>query len=109
MPRDIPLLLGGNVPKGYSASKSHAIAQRAKVGYCPCFTVATRVVIPATSVSGKFRTLYSQGVEFWQQRGPWGARRLAAGACRTMHGRVSHSWHWASRNLSIKTPAACIH
>ena len=37
--------LGGAVSKGCDAAKSN-LAQKAKVGYCPCCTKATQIAIP---------------------------------------------------------------
>ena len=53
--------LVGATPRAHSLSKQN-LAHRARVGYCPNCTRATRVGLPATYALGEYSTLEAEGV-----------------------------------------------
>ena len=93
------LLLDGNVSKGRRAAKTRNLTQKAKIGYCPCCAMATRVAVPLNYPRGDFCKLKEQGVELWAT-GCLRALRKSAAPAR----RESRDLDWAATNSLMSTP-----
>ena len=95
--------LGGTTSRGHSGTKA-GLAQRAKVGYCPCFTRATHVAIPPSYKLGEFANDKARGPELWKSAGPSAARRIAAYSYLRKYGALPKTWDWAVPSLLVATP-----
>ena len=66
-------------PKGHEALKT-ALAQRAKVGICPCCALATHVLVPSTYSAGRYDRKKANSTSLRQRFGPMATRNYAAAA-----------------------------
>ena len=56
-------LVNGNVSEGHAAPESRALAQRAKVGNCPCCSISTCADAPVSYTWRGFPAQKAQGVD----------------------------------------------
>ena len=94
----LPIRFVGTASRTRTAPRQDA-AQRAKAGYCPCCTQATRVAIPPLYAMGDFDSLKSRGVDLWEAYGSRAPRRLSAGGDARSYGQLSENWDWAAKYL----------
>ena len=101
--QSILIRIEGFCSKGHEALKND-LAQRAKVGICPCCAVATHVLVPPTYAAGRPDRKKSNSISLWQRFGPMATRNYAAAAYYNVNGDLPPSWDWlASRHL-VKLP-----
>ena len=74
-----PLLahLKGATSQGRGAAGAE-LAQKAKFGYCPGCTGASRAAVPPTYELGEFAKIKARGLGLRKDAGLWAARRYAA-------------------------------
>ena len=101
--RSILLRAEGWCGKGSEASRP-ALAQRAKVGICPCCAAITHALIPATYAAGAPGRRKKNAARLWQKRGPFGSRSYAAGKYSNEYGSIPPSWDWIARGHRLHLP-----
>ena len=103
--KSILLRIEGYCSKGHDAGREF-LAQRAKVGLCPCCAVATHVLVPPVYlVGGPDRKKYNS-TTFWPRHGPLARRGYTAAVCFNANGELPVSWDWvaAKRILALPYP-----
>ena len=91
--------------KGHESSTKE-LAQKAKVGLCPCCARATHVLVPPTYPVGKPDRKKRNLISLWQQSGPFATRSYSAAMYVNANGTLPDTWDWvASKHLlSIPSP-----
>ena len=89
--------------RAHTASRQD-IAQRAKVGYCPCCAQATHVSAPPSRALGEFIWLKSRGLASGKAHGPWPPRPPAACHFARSNGQLSKTKGWAAQALYSSVP-----
>ena len=76
--QSIFLRVVGDCSKGSESAEIGGLPQRAKCGFRPCCSRATRALIPATYEAGNFGRRKANAVRLWQLFGPMASRTYAA-------------------------------
>jgi len=105
--KEILVRIVGSCSKGHMAVKRE-VTQRAKVGYCPCCTVATHILIPPSYAVGRFDQNKYRGLRLWQSKGPWASRSLAAALYANNYGGLSPTWDWVAESFKWNLPSALL-
>ena len=95
-----PLRSVGTTSRAHSGPRTD-IAQRAKVGSCPCCVRVTNAAIPPAYALGEFSWLKLRGLALRKAHGPWFPRRLAACQRARNYKRLSKTWDWVPQRLNI--------
>ena len=99
------LRIEGYCTKGHEAS-SKEIAQKAKVGLCPCCARATHVLVPPAYPVGRPDRKKRNQISLWQRYGPFGARNYAAALYVNANGTLPDSWDWVASKHVLTIPSA---
>ena len=100
--------LVGPASEGHEAMDQ--LAQKAKVGVCPCCVKATHIAEPPSSKLGAYGELENSGMRISADDGPWAGRRLAA-VQRVLDSNgspLSLERVWAAHALECVPPSALI-
>ena len=91
--------------KGHESS-TRELAQKAKVGLCPCCARATHVLVPPTYPVGKPDRKKRNLISLWQQFGPFATRNYSAAMYVNSNGTLPDTWDWIATKhlLSIPSP-----
>ena len=93
------LRIEGYCTWGHDSSPKE-LAQRAKVGLCPCCARATHVLVPPAYPVGKSDRKKQNSISLWQSYGPFATRNYSAAMYVNANGILPDSWDWvASRHL----------
>ena len=101
--QSILIRVEGVCSKGHEALKTE-LAQRAKVGICPCCAVATHVLVPPTYAAGRSDRKKSISTSLWQRFGPMATRNYAAAAYYNANGDLASSRGWLASKHLVKLP-----
>ena len=96
--------------KGRDAPE-HTLAQRGKVGQCPCCVISTHVAVPGPLRLEPYDHLKLTGIRLWAEGGPWAPRRLAAiYYVLRFNDRMPlpPRWDWAASSLEFTPPNALV-
>ena len=99
------LRIEGYCTKGHEASNKE-IAQRAKVGLCPCCARATHVLVPPAYPVGRPDRKKRNQISLWQRFGPFGTRNYAAALYINANGTLPDSWDWVASKHVLTIPSA---
>ena len=99
------LRIEGYCTKGHEASNKD-IAQRAKVGLCPCCARATHVFVPPAYPIGRPDRKKRNQIYLWQRFGPFGTRNYAAALYINANGTLPDSWDWVASKHVLTIPSA---
>ena len=99
------LRIEGYCTKGHEASNKE-IAQKAKVGLCPCCARATHVLVPPAYPVGRPDRKKRNQIYLWQRFGPFGARNYAAALYINANGTLPDSWDWVASKHVLTIPSA---
>ena len=93
--------------EGYSTRghDSKELAQKAKVGVCPCCARATHVLIPPTYSVGKSDRKKQNSILLWQRHGPYATRNYAAALYANANGILPDSWDWIASKHILRLPS----
>ena len=80
------------------------VAQKGKVGYCPCCTMVSHIAVPATFVMGDYHYHKAVVMYLWQCYGPWGPRRYSALQYVKENQYLPKNWDWAASTLTVDFP-----
>ena len=104
--QSILLRVAGACRKGSESAKSVSLPQRAKCGYCPCCSRATRALIPFTYEAGNFGRRKANAVRLWQLFGPMASRAFAAALYFASFGYIPAGWDWIKTRHEVLLPPA---
>ena len=93
----------GFCSKGHEALKND-LAQRAKVGLCPCCAVATHVLVPPIYNAGRPDREKLNSTSLWQRFGPFATRNYAAATYYNANGALPDTWDWLASKHLVKLP-----
>ena len=98
------LRVEGYCSKGYESS-STALAQKAKVGLCPCCARATHVLVPPVYPIGKPDRKKRNAIALWQQYGPFATRNFSAAMYVNTNGTLPDTWDWVASKHLLTLPS----
>ena len=98
------LRVEGYCTKGHESSTKE-LAQRAKVGLCPCCARATHVLVPPAYPVGKPDRKKRNAISLWQQHGPFATRNYAAAMYVNTNGTLPDSWDWVVSKHLLTLPS----
>ena len=92
--------------EGYSTRghDSKELAQKAKVGLCPCCAQATHVLVPPAYSVGKSERKKQNSILLWQRHGPFATRNYAAALYANANGILPDSWDWIASKHLLRLP-----
>ena len=105
--RSVQIRPMGQASRGYSGTK-RGLAQRAKVGYCPCCSAVTHVTGSPSPVPGSLEAPETQGMQLRKKFGPLGGRDFGARRSNMLKRemikdqRTSAYWHRGRGNDTVK-------
>ena len=99
------LRIEGYCTKGHESSTKE-LAQKAKVGLCPCCARATHVLVPPVYPVGTPDRKKRNQVFLWQKHGPFGTRNFAAALYVNANGTLPDSWDWVASKHVLTIPSA---
>ena len=99
------LRIEGYCTKGHEAPTKE-IAQKAKVGLCPCCARATHVLVPPAYPVGTPDRKKRNQIALWQRFGPFGTRNYAAALFVNANGTLPDSWDWVASKHVLTIPSA---
>ena len=99
------LRIEGYSTRGHSSS-SQELAQKAKVGLCPCCARATHVLVPPAYLVGKSDRKKQNSISLWQSFGPFATRNYAAALYANANGILPDSWDWIAKKHLLRLPPA---
>ena len=99
------LRIEGYCTKGHE-SPTRELAQKAKVGLCPCCARATHVLVPPAYPVGTPDRKKRNQISLWQRFGPFGTRNYAAALFVNANGTLPDSWDWVASKHVLTIPSA---
>ena len=98
------LRIQGYCTKGHESSTKE-LAQKAKVGLCPCCARATHVLVPPAYPVGKPGRKKRNSISLWQQYGPFATRNYSAAMYVNSNGTLPDSWDWVASKHLLTLPS----
>ena len=98
------LRIEGYCSKGHESS-SKELAQKAKVGLCPCCARATHVLVPPVYPVGKPDRKKRNAISLWQQFGPFATRNYSAAMYMNTNGTLPDTWDWVATKHLLALPS----
>ena len=98
------LRVEGFCSKGHESS-SRELAQKAKVGLCPCCARATHVLVPPVYPIGKPDRKKRNAISLWQQYGPFATRNYSAAMYMNTNGTLPDTWDWVASKHLLTLPS----
>ena len=99
------LRIEGYCTKGHEATTKE-LAQKAKVGLCPCCARATHVLVPPAYPAGTPDRKKRNQISLWQRFGPFGTRNYAAALYVNANGTLPDTWDWVASKHVLTIPSA---
>ena len=97
----ILLRITGYCTRGHD---SNVLAQKAKVGLCPCCAEATHVLVPPSYAVGRPDRKKKNSVYLWQRFGPFASRNYAAAVYANANGSLTPHWDWVASKHVLELP-----
>ena len=98
------LRIEGYCSKGHESSTKE-LAQKAKVGLCPCCARATHVLVPPVYPIGKPDRKKRNAISLWQQFGPFATRNYSAAMYVNANGTLPDTWDWIATKHLLTLPS----
>ena len=98
------LRIEGYCSKGHESSTKD-LAQKAKVGLCPCCARATHVLVPPAYPIGKPDRKKRNAISLWQQFGPFATRNYSAAMYVNANGTLPDTWDWIATKHLLTLPS----
>ena len=94
----------GYCTKGHESSTKE-LAQKAKVGLCPCCARATHVLVPPAYLVGKPDRKKRNSISLRQHHGPFATRNYSAAMYVNANGTLPDSWDWVVSKHLLTLPS----
>ena len=98
------LRIEGFRTKGHD-STTKELAQKAKVGLCPCCARATHVLVPPVYPVGRSDRKKQNSISLWQSYGPFATRNYSAATYANANGTLPDSWDWLASKHLLRLPS----